>query len=522
MRTRCGNYRGISINNSLYRIFDKILYRRLETWYKPSPEQAGCQKNRGCIEQILTVRLLSEYAKKTHKKLFLLFIDFEKAYDKVPRRSLLEELKRKGGGQKFLSVLALIYSNIKMVFKFAVIESSIGVRQGAATSCMSFIIYLDIMVKMINRVEDDDFLKSNHALLLMDDTVLLATSRKKVIQKFKIVQEFCSTYGMSINIKKTKFMVIKGETSDTTTIVSNGLLVEYCPVFIYLGAFITDDANCRHSIELHIEDKMKHVLKFASFLNRNPDLPFSMKKRVADACVLSSLLYGSETWLCNSYGKLKSLYMNIIKLLLKVRKTTCNDLCLIESGMPDIETIITERRSSYLRKLHNTIVDDSLLKFALQLISTCSTPMNNIIQRSMNNINWKDAANSKAILNKRANTNSSKRATYLLMNPSLKPPSVYSNDDIPEFKRVQYTRIRLSSHNLRIETGRWCRTPREERICECKADIQTEEHILLNCLLTSEIRNTHKIRAETLQELFAGNDITVVNFIHEIMMKMTN
>ena len=130
-----------------------------------------------------------------------------------------------------------------MVFKSAVIESSIGVRQGAATSCMLFIIYLDIMVKMIKRVEDDDFLKSNHALLLMDDTVLLATSRKKVIQKFKIVQEFCSTYGMSINIKKTKFMVIKGETSDKTTIVSNGLLVEYCPVYIYLGAFITDDAN---------------------------------------------------------------------------------------------------------------------------------------------------------------------------------------------------------------------------------------------------------------------------------------
>ena len=110
------------------------------------------------------------------------------------------------------------------------------------------------------------------------------------------------------------------------------------------------------------------------------------------------------------------------------------------------------------------------------------------------------------------------------MHPNLAKVSVLRlmYDDIPEFKRVQYTRIRLSSHNLRIETGRWCRTPREERICECKADIQTEEHILLNCILTSEIRKTHKIRAETLQELFAGNDITVVNFIHEIMMKMTN
>ena len=102
VRTICGNYRGIGINDALYRIFDKILYKRLEMWYKPSPEQAGCQKNRGVAEQILTVRLLSEYARKSRKMLFLLFIDFEKAYDKVNRHSLFDELKRLGCGRKFI------------------------------------------------------------------------------------------------------------------------------------------------------------------------------------------------------------------------------------------------------------------------------------------------------------------------------------------------------------------------------------------------------------------------------------
>ena len=42
-------------------------------WYKPSPEQAGCQKNRGVAEHILTVRLLSEYAKKNHEIAFSSF-----------------------------------------------------------------------------------------------------------------------------------------------------------------------------------------------------------------------------------------------------------------------------------------------------------------------------------------------------------------------------------------------------------------------------------------------------------------
>lgn len=42
-------------------------------------EQAGCQKKRGCTEISLY-----DYAKKKWKKLYLLCVDFEKAFDKVP------------------------------------------------------------------------------------------------------------------------------------------------------------------------------------------------------------------------------------------------------------------------------------------------------------------------------------------------------------------------------------------------------------------------------------------------------
>ena len=150
LRKSCGNYRGISINDTIYRIFDKIIYKRLTCWYKPSKEQAGCQKKRGCMKQILTVRLLCDYAKKKRQKLYLLYIGFEQAYDRIPRATLLDTLRSLGCGQRFLLVLAKVYSNIKLIFQTAIILTSIGVRQGAAASCMLFIIYLDRMVKMIN------------------------------------------------------------------------------------------------------------------------------------------------------------------------------------------------------------------------------------------------------------------------------------------------------------------------------------------------------------------------------------
>ena len=67
-----GNFRGISVNDTIYRIFEKVLYNRLVAWYRPSKEQAGCQEKRGCLEQILTARLLCDYAKKKRVKLYLL------------------------------------------------------------------------------------------------------------------------------------------------------------------------------------------------------------------------------------------------------------------------------------------------------------------------------------------------------------------------------------------------------------------------------------------------------------------
>ena len=54
------NYRGISVINSIAKIFDMIMCSRLEHWFKPYREQAGAQKGRGCIEHIVILRLLQK------------------------------------------------------------------------------------------------------------------------------------------------------------------------------------------------------------------------------------------------------------------------------------------------------------------------------------------------------------------------------------------------------------------------------------------------------------------------------
>ena len=82
--------------------------------------------------------------------------------------------------------------------------------------------------------------------------------------------------------------------------------------------------------------------------------------------------------------------------------------------------------------------------------------------------------------------------TYRCVNAPLCVPSVYRRSDIviPERLRVVFSRMRLSSHNLRIETGRWSRLARQDRLCGC-GEIQDEKHVLCDCPMTQHLRNRY-------------------------------
>ena len=95
------NYRGISILVALSKLYDTVLTNRLRIWHNLLLEQAGAQHGRGCQEQILVLRLLIEVAIKKKVSLYIAFIDYSKAYDRVDRHKLFRYLDSKGCGTRF-------------------------------------------------------------------------------------------------------------------------------------------------------------------------------------------------------------------------------------------------------------------------------------------------------------------------------------------------------------------------------------------------------------------------------------
>ncbi len=65
----------------------------------------------------------------------------------------------------------------------------------------------------------------------------------------------------------------------------------------------------------------------------------------------------------------------------------------------------------------------------------------------------------------------------------------YYLKDITVMKfRTAFARLKVSSHRLAIESGRWNRTPVNNRICEVCARLEDEYHFILECVMYADIR----------------------------------
>ena len=525
MRNDCNNYRGISVINAISKIYDYVLNNRLLLWYKPCREQAGAQSERGCIEHIVTLRLIFNVFIRKKVKLFVVFVDFSKAYDLVPRSKLFDILIELGCGATMLSALISMYSNTTNILGSTIITSTIGVRQGSPTSCYLFIIFVDVLILFLkSKCSPEPILGWLHCLMLMDDTIILATSREKMMEKLQLLDKYCKESGMRVNASKTKLMVINGTPLDKIPFVLSDFVVRACAEYVYLGAVFTADGRTDNSLKAHLDSKNKELNKLLIFFATNYDAPFDVKKKVMEACFMSCILYGCEAWLNVPLKMVEVMYMKAVKALLGVRITTPNDLCLIEGGLRPLSAIVKSRQNKFFKKMleARSEMDDDPFMHAFGITRDMNKTMWKYIENVMNTDDFvtNDIAKIKDSIENRPPT-ATKFMTYRTLNPTLGTHNLYTKNapSIPDYLRITFTRFRLSSHRLRVEVGRWSRTPYDERICSCGTGIQDEIH-LFQCPHLRDLLNTPGKTYSSPSDVFVDTTIEDLRVLHKALNRL--
>lgn len=84
-----------------------------------------------------------------------------------------------------------------------------------------------------------------------DDTVILAENEDELRKILKNLENTWKKYGMNINIKKTKSIILKGK-NETMKMEIKGVGMEYVERLSYMGTWIMKDRCCTAGIRPRI------------------------------------------------------------------------------------------------------------------------------------------------------------------------------------------------------------------------------------------------------------------------------
>ena len=139
------------------------------------------------------------------RDLYMVFVDLEKAFDRVPRKVIEYALRKKGVVENMVQAVMEMYEDVEAVVteegvRSGVFEVKVGVHQGSVLSPLLFSCVMDVLMEEVRRKE------GCRCLLYADDIVLVAESRQQVMEWYREWKVAIEMKGLKINEAKTKGM----------------------------------------------------------------------------------------------------------------------------------------------------------------------------------------------------------------------------------------------------------------------------------------------------------------------------
>ena len=329
-KQECKNYRGITLLSIPGKVLSLVILNRIKADLDKSfrENQAGFRPGRSCTDQIFSIKQIIERCIEFDIPLELCFIDFKAAFDSLDREVLWKLLDLYGIPTKIINIIKNTYKNASCKIKVEnclsdAFNIKTGVRQGCIWSPLLFNIVIDWVLKtaldkhLAGFTLEDRYDKkstASHApvrqsqrlkeknsdraikiadLDFADDIGLLESSKLELQRSINRIVETAKSTGLLVNTDKTKIMSIKS--SDDSDILVDGTPLERVNTFTYLGSTISCDSAVDVEIKTRIGKAFGSLQKHSNIWKRR-SLSLKVKIQMYQAIVISTLLYGSETW----------------------------------------------------------------------------------------------------------------------------------------------------------------------------------------------------------------------------------
>lgn len=292
------NYRPISLTSTVCKLLEHIIHSQIMKYLEEHniifKYQHGFRKGYSCDGQLagFTNDLLS--CIDAGNQVDAIFLDYSKAFDRVPHHRLLLKLKHLNIDEQ---VIAWIKDFLSFRTQFTNINHcnspfipvTSGVPQGSVLGPLLFLIYInDLPNRMSSRVR-----------LFADDcviyrTIYTDTDPQALQSDLNAINRWCSDWQMTLNHTKTKCMSFTHSSSriPTSYFIGNNA-VELTTTYKYLGINLQSDLTWHHHINLTLASAnrtfgiMKHRLKQA---------PSHLKKLAYTTLIRPKIEYACAIW----------------------------------------------------------------------------------------------------------------------------------------------------------------------------------------------------------------------------------
>ena len=150
----CGNYRGIKLMSHTMKIWERIIEARLRDREEISKQQYGFMP--GTTNAMFALRMLMEKYREGQRELHCVFVDLEKAYDRVPQEELWYCRRKSKIVEKYVQLVPDMYEGSETVVRCAVgtteiFKAKVGLHQGSALSPFLFPVIMDRLMDEVRR-----------------------------------------------------------------------------------------------------------------------------------------------------------------------------------------------------------------------------------------------------------------------------------------------------------------------------------------------------------------------------------
>jgi len=317
----CANYRGIKLLEHVMKVLERVLDLRLRELVNIDKMQFGFCKGRGTTDATFIVKQIQEKYLEKRKDLYFVFVDLEKAYDRIPRELVYWSLRKRNVPEKLVRLVKATYDNAETVVRTThgqtePFKIKVGLHQGSALSPFLFLVVLDTISKEFRTGLPRE-------LLFADDLVLIAESEEEAQEMWLKWQSGMARHGLKANTSKTVVMVSSKNKVSTTIVDNKNTKLHQVGKFKYLGTSMSESGGSEEAVKARVSAAWAKWRELNGVIY-DKKMPRNLKMKIYKSIIRPVLLYGAEVWALRKKEE-RLLETTEMKMLRRIKGVTLRD-----------------------------------------------------------------------------------------------------------------------------------------------------------------------------------------------------